>query len=99
MSHPAPGVTTCPSVASLILSINVGATRYRVFHDAQPPRQEMIMSIHEMFEVRDLLSTKTWFNNLVLICANLSNHANLFKLVAFYLNYLQITNKIVANYY
>ena len=46
-----------------------------------------------------LCSTKTWFNNLVLICANLSNHANLSKLVAFYLNYLQITNKIVANYH
>ena len=44
-------------------------------------------------------STKTWFNNLVLFCANLSNHTNLSKLVAFYLNDLQITNKIVANYH
>ena len=57
------------------------------------------MDIQVARKLRSLNSTKTWFNNLVLICANLSNHANLSKLVAFYLNYLQITNKIVANYH
>ncbi len=51
VTHPAPGVTTRPSVASLVASIDEGATRYRVYLDAQPPRQEMITSIASMLEV------------------------------------------------
>lgn len=51
VTHPAPGVTTRPSVASLVASIDEGATRYRVYLDAQPPRQEMITNIASMLEV------------------------------------------------
>ena len=35
---------------------------------------------------RSTYSRKTWFNNLVLIYTNLSNHTNLFELVIIHLN-------------
>ncbi|KAJ3557975.1 hypothetical protein NM688_g1185 [Phlebia brevispora] len=50
VTHPAPGVMTRPSVASLVSSIDEGATRYRAYVDAQPPRQEMITNIAGMLE-------------------------------------------------
>ena len=56
VTHPAPGVTTRPSVASVVASMDEGATRYRVYLDAQQPRQELITNIAKMIDVSGLLS-------------------------------------------
>ena len=41
---------------------------------------------YKILKARAAYSRKTWFNNLVLIYTNLSNHTNLLELVIIYLN-------------
>ncbi|PSS32032.1 hypothetical protein PHLCEN_2v2209 [Hermanssonia centrifuga] len=50
VSHPAPGITHRPSIASLVASYDPGATKYRTYIDAQLPRQEVIDRIDEMLK-------------------------------------------------
>ena len=56
VTHPPPGVTSRPSVASLVASMDVGATRYKVHLDVQSPRQEIISNMVPMLDVSVLRS-------------------------------------------
>lgn len=51
VAHPSPGVTSRPSVASLVASVDEFATRYHTEVRVQPPRQEAIDGIGEMVKV------------------------------------------------
>lgn len=56
VTHPSPGVTNRPSVASVVSSIDAEATRYSALLSVQEPRTEIITEIKSMIQVCSSLS-------------------------------------------
>ena len=52
VTHPAPGVTNRPSVATLVASMDPFATKYHVYVSVQMPRQEIVTDIAVLLHVR-----------------------------------------------
>ncbi|KAF7789534.1 hypothetical protein EIP86_000480 [Pleurotus ostreatoroseus] len=50
VSHPSPGITNKPSIASVAASVNDTATRYNAFVRLQNPRQEIITDLGDMIQ-------------------------------------------------
>lgn len=52
VGHPGAGVSTQPSVASLVWSYDMHAMKYAAFSSVQEPRQENIEELEPMMKVR-----------------------------------------------
>ncbi|KAI0934439.1 hypothetical protein AcV5_006280 [Taiwanofungus camphoratus] len=50
VGHPGPGVSSRPSITSLVASVDPYATRYAAYANVQSPRQEIIEELGNMFK-------------------------------------------------
>jgi eukaryotic translation initiation factor 2C len=58
VSHPGPGMTNQPSIASLVWSFDKHAMKYAAFSCVQQPRQENIDELESMVKVKSIESLK-----------------------------------------
>ncbi|KAJ3530890.1 hypothetical protein NM688_g7649 [Phlebia brevispora] len=68
VSHPSPGITNKPSIASIVASINPDATRYFAHVSLQNPRQEVIQDLGSMMKkalVKYFQENRRWPSYLV----------------------------------